>query len=104
MPELTGPMRRRCCKSILRSIRSPFSTHAEFDAKCCRITTHVSCRAALRERFLRFLFVSASVSASFGGGSGGEKFFAVGDEAFLLGGGHGEYGAGSGREFVGGEG
>jgi len=34
---------------------------------------------------------------------GGEKFSAVGDEAFLLGGGHGEDCAGSGREFVEGE-
>jgi hypothetical protein len=42
-------------------------------------------------------------SAGFGGFSG-EKFFAIGDESFLLGWGHGEYSAGSGREFVEGEG
>ena len=41
---------------------------------------------------------------SFGGGSGGEKLFAVCDEAFLPGGGHGEDGAGSGWELVEGEG
>jgi hypothetical protein len=46
----------------------------------------------------------ASESAGFGGGFGGEELFAVGDEAFLLGGGHGEDGAGSGWEFVKGEG
>jgi hypothetical protein len=40
----------------------------------------------------------------FGGGFGGEEFFAVGDEAFLPGGGHGEDGVGSWRELVEGEG
>jgi hypothetical protein len=39
----------------------------------------------------------------FGGGFGSEKFSAVGDEALLLGGRHGEDGAGSGRELVEGE-
>src|SRR5438874_13503736 len=42
--------------------------------------------------------------ASFGGGFGGEKFFAVGNQAFLLGRRHGEYGASSGRKLVKGEG
>ena len=51
---------------------------------------HVSCRA-LKSR-------------SFGGVFRGEKFFAVGDEAFLPGGGQGEDGSGSGRELVEGEG
>jgi hypothetical protein len=66
------------------------SSYAKFDANGCRVTAHVSCRA------LKLW--------SFGGGSGGEKFFAVGEEAFLPGGGHGEDGAGSGRELVEGEG
>jgi hypothetical protein len=51
---------------------------------------HVSCRALK--------------SGSFGGGFRGEKFFSVGDEAFLPGGGQGEDGSGSGRELVEGEG